>query len=90
MGQPLEVDYKATLLKWTTAIAAYRLNISEVARMSGVTRQHITNILNGSAVPSMLVAERIDKAIDASVEERHKITRLALASSMEKEETDVA
>lgn len=79
MGQPLEVDYKATLLKWTTAIATYRLNISEVARMSGVTRQHITNILNGSAVPSMLVAERIDKAIDASVEERHRITRTALA-----------
>lgn len=79
MGQPLEVDYKATLLKWTTAIATYRLNISEVARMSGVTRQHITNILNGSAVPSMIVAERIDKAIDASVEERHRITRTALA-----------
>jgi transcriptional regulator with XRE-family HTH domain len=80
MPQPLEVDYKATLLKWTTAIATYRLNISEVARMSGVTRQHITNILNGTAVPSMLVAERIDKAIDASVDERHKVARLAITA----------
>lgn len=79
MQQPFEVDYKATLLKWITAIATYRLNISEVARMSGVTRQHITNILNGSAVPSMLVAERIDRAIDASVEARHEIQRTALA-----------
>jgi plasmid maintenance system antidote protein VapI len=79
MQQPFEVDYKATLLKWITAIATYRLNISEVARMSGVTRQHITNILNGSAVPSMLVADRIDRAIDASVEARHEIRRTALA-----------
>ena len=79
MEHQFEVDYKATLLKWITAIATYRLNISEVARMSRVTRQHITNILNGSAVPSMLVAERIDRAIDASVEARHEIRRTALS-----------
>lgn len=76
---PLEVDYRATLLKWTTAIATFGLNISEIARMSGVTRQHITNILNGSSIPSMLVAERIDKAIDASVEQRQKIAKDAMS-----------
>lgn len=89
MPSPLEIDYKATLLKWQTAIATYRLNISEVARMSGVTRQHITNILNETAIPSMLVAERIDKAIDASVDERHKVARAALGAPS-KGETDVS
>lgn len=85
--KPLEIDYKATLVKWNTAVTAYRLNMSELSRMSGVTRQHIANILNGSAVPSLILAERIDRAIDGSVERRMQVTKEAM--TMLKEDEDV-
>lgn len=65
------VDYKATLLKWMGASAKFRLNMTDVARRAGVTRQHISNIMAGRTVPSMLVAERIDKAVEECVNERN-------------------
>ena len=74
----MEVDYQATVLKWTTAIKTFRINISEVSRDARVTRQHVTNIMNGASIPSMLVAERIDHAIDAAVGRRREIARKAL------------
>lgn len=72
---PLVVDWSATLSKWRVAVDTFRLNLSEVCREAGVTRQHVTAILNGAAVPTMVVAERIDRAIDAAVDRRSRIAR---------------
>lgn len=75
--EPLVVDWAATLAKWKGAVGSFRLNLSEISRESGVTRQHVTSILNEASVPSMIVAERIDRAIDAAVERRKQIAREA-------------
>jgi transcriptional regulator with XRE-family HTH domain len=72
---PNEIDYKATLVRWTVSIQAFRLNMSEISRHSGVARQHINNIIRGRSVPSMLVAERIDRAIEASISLRQKLAQ---------------
>lgn len=77
--EPLVVDWSATLAKWKGAVGSFRLNISDISRESGVTRQHVTSILAGLSVPSMVVAERIDRAIDAAVERRKVIAREAAA-----------
>lgn len=75
----MRIDYDATLLRWNAAVEAFRLNLSEIARTSGISRQHVTNILSGAAVPSMPVAQRIDKAIEEAVDRRKE----ALAKMME-------
>lgn len=77
----LEVNWTATLAKWKTAIGTFRLNIAEIARESRVTRQHINGIIAGTSVPSMIIAERIDKAIDAAVERRAEIARKMIAET---------
>lgn len=77
--EPLVVDWAATLAKWKGAVGSFRLNLSDISRESGVTRQHVTSILAGTSVPSMPVAERIDRAIDAAVERRKVIAREATA-----------
>lgn len=87
----LEIDWEASLLKWRTAIATLRLNLSKVARDSGVTRQHITGILNGDSIPSIVVAERIDRAIDLNTRERQEAARamLGIEPKSKEEESDV-
>lgn len=88
----LEIDWEATLLKWRTAITTLRLNLSKVARDSGVTRQHITGILNGDSIPSIVVAERIDRAIDLNTRERQEAARAMLGiqkGAKREEESDV-
>ncbi len=81
----VEINWAATHSKWKTAIAAFRLNVSEIARESKVTRQHVVSIIAGTSVPSVLVAERIDKAIDEAVERRKAIARSVI---QELEEVD--
>ncbi len=71
----VEINWTATHNKWKTAIATFRLNVSEIARESKVTRQHVVSIISGASVPSVLVAERIDRAIDEAVERRKAIAR---------------
>lgn len=80
-----KVDYKATLLKWMGASAKFRLNMTDVARRSGVTRQHISNIMAGRTVPSMLVAERIDKAVEECVKERNDASDAIALAAVRKE-----
>lgn len=71
----VEINWAATHNKWKTAIATFRLNVSEIARTAKVTRQHVVSIMAGNSVPSVLVAERIDKAVDEAVERRKAIAR---------------
>lgn len=81
MNEKLEINWTATLFKWKTAIGTFRLNITEIARESRVTRQHINGIIAETSVPSILIAERIDKAIDAAVERRAQIARDLISSA---------
>lgn len=71
----VEVNWSMTLAKWKAAIATFRLNMSEISRESGVARQHITSIVNGSSIPSIVVAERIDRAIDGAVDRRREAAK---------------
>ena len=71
----VEINWTATHNKWKTAIATFSLNVSELAREAKVTRQHVVSIMAGNSVPSVLVAERIDKAVDEAVERRKAIAR---------------
>lgn len=66
----MRIDYESTLIRWNAAVEAFRLNLSEIARNSGISRQHVTNILSGASVPSMPVAQRVDKAIEEAVDRR--------------------
>ena len=69
---PLIVDWGATHEKWICAVATFRLNLSEVARVSGLTRQHVYSVLRGKSVPSMICATEIDRAIDICVDRRRE------------------
>jgi DNA-binding phage protein len=77
----IEVNWLATLVKWKTAIATFRLNMSEISRESGVARQHITSIVNEASIPSIVVAERIDRAIDAAVDRRREAAKAFLEAA---------
>ena len=75
----LTVDWQATLKKWQTAISLFNLNISEIARNCKITRQHVTAIIGETSTPSMPVAERLDREIDAAVERRRDSARKLLS-----------
>lgn len=79
MGKLHTINWTASLGKWITAVGTFRLNVSDIARESKVTRQHIAQILSGDSVPSVIVAQRIDEAIDAAVERRQEIVRQSIA-----------
>jgi DNA-binding phage protein len=85
MSEP-KIDWKATMVKWHGACAMLRLNMSEVSEEAGVSRQHLNNILASRTVPSVIVAERIDRAIDACVERRKAIVREAIHAVKEIEQ----
>lgn len=40
------------------------LTISELARMSGLSRQHVRNILQGEKSPTFTVADKIAQALE--------------------------
>jgi DNA-binding phage protein len=81
-----KIDWKATMLKWQGACAMLRLNMSEISEEADVSRQHLNNILASRTIPSVVVAERIDRAIDSCVERRKAIVRGAINSAQENEQ----
>lgn len=82
MNEP-KIEWKATMVKWQSACAMLRLNMSEISEEAGVSRQHLNNILASRTIPSVVVAERIDRAIEACVERRKAIVRGAISSAQE-------
>ena len=78
---PHAIDWNATLTKWKTAVTAFRLNLSEISRDAGTTRQHVTSILAGRSIPSIVVAERIDRAVELSVERRKSFAKRIIEQS---------
>lgn len=78
---PHAIDWNATLTKWKTAVTTFRLNLSEISREAGTTRQHVTSILAGRSVPSVIIAERIDRAVEVSVERRKSFAKKIIEES---------
>lgn len=45
-----------------------RLTQEELAKMANISRPHLAEIENGNAIPSILVAQRIAKALKSKVD----------------------
>ena len=78
---PHPIDWTATHTKWKTAVTTFRLNLSEISREAGTTRQHVTSILAGRSIPSIIIAERIDRAMDMAVERRKSFAKAIIEES---------
>jgi len=87
---PLIVDWGATHEKWICAVSTFRLNLSEVARVSGLTRQHVYAVLKGKSVPSMICATEIDRAIEICVDRRRELAMKTLSQIKQIKETSDA
>jgi transcriptional regulator with XRE-family HTH domain len=62
-------------------VTTFRLNLSEISREAGTTRQHVTSILAGRSIPSIIIAERIDRAMDMAVERRKSFAKAIIEES---------